>query len=237
MIEQTQCRNLLLRSLNEGDFDLIAGYLEPVDLSGNQILASPGKPIAEVFFIETGIATYSEVGSRARIGIAHVGFEGMSGWSVLLGDDLSTDEARMSAFGGTAHRMSPGELLAACEASTGLSKTLLRFVRVLLVQLGRTITSSLTQSVDERLCRWTLMAHDRVEGDRILVTHEEIAVMLAVRRATITDLLHMLEGEGLIRSERGKVFVLDRAGLKRRAGAAYGFYESEYSRLIQPFPV
>ena len=81
------------------------------------------------------------------------------------------------------------------------------------------------------------MAHDRVEGDEIVVTHTEIAVMLGIRRASVTDTLHILEGERLIHSRRGQVTVLDRNGLRRRAGATYGFAEEEYSRLIAPFPM
>jgi DNA-binding transcriptional regulator YhcF (GntR family) len=80
------------------------------------------------------------------------------------------------------------------------------------------------------------MAHDRIEGDEIRVTHEEIAVMLAVRRASVTDALHVLEGENLIRATRGRVLVRNRSGLRRIAGDAYGFFEAEYSRLIAPFP-
>jgi DNA-binding transcriptional regulator YhcF (GntR family) len=80
------------------------------------------------------------------------------------------------------------------------------------------------------------MAHDRIEEDEINVTHDEIAVMLAVRRASVTDALHILEGEGLIRSHRGRVLVRDRNGLLRHAGETYGYFEREYSSMIAPFP-
>jgi DNA-binding transcriptional regulator YhcF (GntR family) len=80
------------------------------------------------------------------------------------------------------------------------------------------------------------MAHDRIEGDEIKVTHDNIALMLAVRRASVTDALHMLEGQGLIRGHRGRVTIRDREGLLRIAGDSYGYYEAEYTRLIAPFP-
>ena len=143
----------------------------------------------------------------------------------------------MTASGGSAYKIFTDDLLAACSASETLRDLLLRFARAFMVQLSTTIVSSLTQSIDTRLCRWTLMAHDRVEGDEIVVTHTEIAVMLGIRRSSVTDALHILEGERLIRSRRGHVTVIDREGLRRRAGATYGFAEEEYSRLIAPFPV
>ncbi len=80
------------------------------------------------------------------------------------------------------------------------------------------------------------MAHDRIQGDEIKVTHDNIALMLAVRRASVTDALHILEGQGLIRGNRGRVTIRDREGLLLIVGETYGFYEAEYSRLIAPFP-
>jgi hypothetical protein len=80
------------------------------------------------------------------------------------------------------------------------------------------------------------MAQDRIEGDEIKVTHDENAVMLAVRRSSVTDALHILESKGLIRAYRGRVIIRDRDGLRRHAGKTYGYFEREYSWLIAPFP-
>jgi DNA-binding transcriptional regulator YhcF (GntR family) len=80
------------------------------------------------------------------------------------------------------------------------------------------------------------MSRDRIGSDEIKVTHDALALMLAIRRASVTDALHILEGEGLIRSSRGLIVVRDREGLRRHAGETYGFYEAEYTRLIAPFP-
>jgi CRP-like cAMP-binding protein len=203
----------------------------------DRLLAHPGEPIETVCFPEQGIVTVSDVlADGTRIGIGHIGFDGFVCWPVLLGANRSPHEVRVTAAGGSAIHIAPADLLRACSASSSLREQLLRFVQVFLVQLSRTIVSSLTQSVDTRLCRWTLMAHDRIEGDDIKVTHDEIAVMLAVRRASVTDALHILEGEGLIRCRRGVVTVRDRVGLLRHAGETYGLFEAEYSRLIAPFP-
>ncbi len=80
------------------------------------------------------------------------------------------------------------------------------------------------------------MNHDRLDGDEIVLTHEQLGVMLGVRRATVTDTLHILEGEHLIRSLRGRIVILDRPGLVDFAGHVYGAAEEAYSRLIAPFP-
>ena len=236
-ITQNSSRNLILQSLPEEDFALLAPHLSRRELEVGSVLATVGKPIDTICFPEAGIITFSDVMSDgSRVGIAHLGFDGFAGWPVLLGCDLAAHDARVTADGGTALHLSPAELLEACRGSETLRTALLRFVQAFTVQLGRTIVSSLTQPVHTRLCRWTLMAHDRAGSDEIKVTHDEIAVMLGIRRASVTDTLHILEGDGLIRCSRGRVVIRDREGLRQRAGETYGYYEAEYSRLIAPFP-
>ena len=234
---QGSCRNILLRTMNAADFALLAPFLSSTTVEVDEVLAAPGQPMEALVFLEGGIVTLSEqtAGSN-RIGIGHIGYEGLVNWPLLLGSDVAPHEARMTAVGGSAFRVSAEDLMAVCRASPALHDLLLRYVRALTVQLSCTIVSSLTQSVDTRLCRWTLMAFDRVDSDELEVTHEEIAVMLAIRRASVTDALHILEGEHLIRCNRGRVFIRDREGLKQRAGNTYGAAEAEYSRLIAPFP-
>lgn len=236
-VSQLGCRNLLLRSLPEEDFALIAPKLRRVTLNLGEEIAGPGESIATACFPEGGIISLSErLKDGRRIGIGHFGYEGFAGWPVILGCNRSQHEARVTANAGDAYSIFASDLQDACGASETLRGLLLRFVHVFVVQLGRTIVSSLIQPVETRLCRWTLMAHDRLEGDEIKVTHDEIAIMLAVRRASVTDALHVLEGEGLIRAHRGRVVVRDREALRRHAGETYGYFEAEYSRLIAPFP-
>lgn len=223
--------------MREQDFALVAAKARPVELNIGDVLASAGEPFKGCYFPEAGIITFSDLlADGMRIGIGHLGYDGFAGWPLILGCGPSPHEARVTADGGTAIWLPAEDFVAACEQSETLRDLLLRFVQAFLVQLGRTIVSSLIQPVETRLCRWTLMAHDRIDGDEIKVTHDEIAVMLAIRRASVTDALHILEGEGLIRSHRGRVVVRNRDGLRAHAGETYGYYEAEYSRLIAPFP-
>jgi hypothetical protein len=76
------------------------------------------------------------------------------------------------------------------------------------------------------------MAQDRVGQATLPLTHEFLALMLGVRRAGVTETLHALEREKLIRPSRGQVEVIDRPRLEKRAGASYGVPEAEYRRLI-----
>ena len=76
------------------------------------------------------------------------------------------------------------------------------------------------------------MAHDRVPRDEIPLTHEFLALMLAVRRAGVTQALQALVKQGLVKAARGEITVLDRDGLEASAGESYGVPEREYRRLL-----
>ncbi len=152
--------------------------------------------------------------------------------STLLGDDRWPHDVVMRAERGEALRMPADALLDAVEESGSLRRTLLRFANVFMIQMGRTIVSSLAHPIERRMARWILLYHDRVAADEICMTHEEFRLMLGVRRSSVTEALHRLEEEQAVRSVRGKVIVRDRAKLLELAGDTYGRSEREYQRLI-----
>ena len=86
--------------------------------------------------------------------------------------------------------------------------------------------------IEQRLARWVLMAHDRIETSQLPLTHEFLSLMLGVRRAGVTNALHILEGQGLIKSLRGQIHLLNRKGMEAVAGDLYGTPKAEYKRLI-----
>lgn len=229
-------RNILLDRLSAADFAFLKPSLERVSLREAEVLLEAYKPIDYLCFPESGIASVHEIfGDGSRVGVGIIGMEGLTGWPALLGADHSPHEASVAIGGGTAFRISTADLLAACAARPTLLALFLRYVQCFLNQMGRTILSNLHDPVERRLGRWLLMNHDRLEGDEIRLTHEQLGVMLGVRRASVTDTLHILQGEGLILSRRGVLTIRDRDRLVAFAGEAYGVAEAEYARLIAPF--
>ena len=101
-----------------------------------------------------------------------------------------------------------------------------------MVQTAYTSICNARALLDERLARWILMAHDPLSGDRIPLTHDLRALMLGVRRASVTEALQALVKQGLLKSGRGEITVLDRKGLEANANGSYGIPEREYRRLI-----
>jgi hypothetical protein len=117
-------------------------------------------------------------------------------------------------------------------ASSSLHQRLLRFVQTFMIQTAQTALANGSHLLEERLARWLLMCHDRVDGDALFTTHEFLSLMLGVRRAGVTEALKVLEDRGLISTKRSQVTVLDRVKLEAVAGDSYGVPEAEYARLF-----
>jgi CRP-like cAMP-binding protein len=229
--------NLLLQAMSDGDFALIEPHLERVPLRADHVICPANQPIREFCFLEGGVASFHDILSDgSRVGLGIIGYEGLTGWPALLGTEISPHEATVAIARGTALRLPVGRLHEARARSADLNDLLLRFVHAFIRQMGRTIVSNLTDPIERRLSRWLLMNQDRLQTDDIELTHKQIGVMLGVRRASVTDAVHLLEGQGLIKSTRGHILIRDREGLERLTGESYGAAEAEYSRLIAAFP-
>ncbi|MGU3407919.1 Crp/Fnr family transcriptional regulator [Methylobacterium brachiatum] len=148
---------------------------------------------------------------------------------------LSTDRGPFTTFiqgEGEALRISAADLRAALDASSALRDLLGRYVQSFIVQIGGTTYANSDLTIEGRLARWLLMYQDRFEQDDLPITHEFLSLMLGVRRPGVTTATHVLEGAGTIRTQRGRITVLDREKLEDMAGDAYGAAEAEYERLI-----
>ena len=232
VIDQSILRNCLLARLPADDFALLAPHMERVACPQFTVLVERDAPIRDVFFMEGGVASVTAVSPEGQVTEAGViGREGFVTPAVVLGADRVTTNVAMQ-IAGTAHRVDRGALLAAVGRSDGLRDRLTRFAQVLMVQTTYTLLANAVHQIDERLARWLLMCHDRVDGDDLHLTHEFMSIMLSVRRPSVTNALHVLEGTGYIKAERGYVTITDRAALQAFAADAYGQPEAEYRRLM-----
>ena len=234
-LDQSAVRNRLLRALSPADFALLAPHLAPGKAGKGATLFEKDAPIEAAWFMESGIASLvaiSAEGQRVESGL--FGREGFGPVAIVMGGDRSPYEGQVQ-MADDYLRIGAEPLAAAIERSASLRGILLRFAQSLSVQTSYTALSNAVHPIDERLARWLLMCHDRVDGADLPMTHEFLSVMLAVRRPSVTTALHVLEGNGFIRAERGRITVRNRAAMEEFAGDSYGPPEREYERLIGPF--
>jgi len=227
--------NRLLKSLSAADRAALLPDLETASLATSQIIERSNERISYVYFVTSGLA--SVVGTTTepeqRIEVGMVGYEGMTGLAVVLGDDRSTNETVVQAAG-TALRISSVALRRTLQDSATLSAALLRYVHVFMMQCSQTALANGRGRLSERLARWLLMWQDRLKTRHLTVTHEFLALLLGVRRQGVTLALHELEGQGLIKGKRNRITVVDREGLLGLANGFYGVPEAEYDRTIRP---
>jgi CRP-like cAMP-binding protein len=223
--------NHLLKQLFPHDAAMLSPMLEHVDLKQDETLFEPLQEIPYVYFFNGGLS--SEVAVNAdghRIEVGCIGYEGFSGVPVVLGVDSSPHRSFMQA-GASALRISSADLRRAMASSPTLSSLLLRLAHVFMCQIAATALADGRYRVEQRLARWLLMSEDRL-GQELPLTHDFLALMLGVRRPSVTDALHVLEGEQAIVAERGLIKVRSRTKLESLAGDAYGAPEAEYRRVI-----
>ncbi len=227
-------RNRLLRAMSRQDFARLQPRLERVPLDVNEVLVEPYKPIRHVYFIEEGLGSVIAVSSDGeQIEVGHVGNEGVTAEAVILGLNRTPNETFVQVAG-SALRLSAVDLASAMATSPTLQALLLRYVQTLIIQITHSALANGRYTSHRRLARWLLMCHDRMAGDDLRVTHEFLALMLGVRRAGVTQALHLLEDKQIIKAVRGRVHVLDRTAFEDVAGGCYGLPEAQYNTLIGP---
>ena len=118
--------------------------------------------------------------------------------------------------------LSPLQLRELMLESDTLREEFLRSGFTLFVQTSRTALANSRNTIEARLARWVLMAQDRLDGDEFSLTHEFLALMLAVRRPGVTQALAALRDLGVIETRRSLLKVVDRAALERVSGGSYG---------------
>jgi CRP-like cAMP-binding protein len=199
---------------------LLERHLEAVDLPLRKVLAARNSRVEQVYFIERGIASVVANGKYA-IEAGIIGREGMSGMSVVMGNGDRVPHETYMQIAGNGLRLSARELRKAIRASTALHHVLLGYVHSFMTQTTQTALANGRSKIEERLARWLLLAHDRVDGDELLLTQEFLAVMLGVRRPGVTTALQELERKRLIAHRRSVITIEDRKGLERNSNGAY----------------
>jgi CRP-like cAMP-binding protein len=215
-------RNHILKALSPEDFALLQPSMHHVELGIKDRLEVPYQPIENVYFPESGIASVVATmtgGRQSEVGI--IGCDGMTGVAVLLGQDRSPNETYIQVAG-NGWLLPVESLCHAIDESEPLRNSLLRYAHAFLVQSSRTALVNGHSKIEERLARWLLMVDDRMEGNRISLTHEFLATMLGARRPGVTIALQMLEYRGLIHAKRGEITIVDRPGMIKLTHGAYG---------------
>ena len=229
---QGEVRNRLLAAIAPDEFERLEPRLTRRSFGLREPILPADEPIDIAYFPERGLASYvSPNDVETEVGI--VGREGFVGASIVLHVDRMPLKV-VSQLAGSGFTIPADALRDAMADSPGLRGLLARYVHVFMMQAASTAYANAHFTVEQRLARWLLMTHDRLDGDEMELTHDFLAVMLCVRRPGVTVATHVLEGNHAIRARRGRITILDREKLTELAGDSYGLAEAEYERVIGP---
>jgi CRP-like cAMP-binding protein len=224
--------NDLLGRLPEDAYARWLPQLEPFELPLGKVLYEAGGNQSHVYFPTTAIVSLlyvMEDGSSAEIAV--VGNEGILGISLFMGG-LSTPSRAVVQSAGYGYRLEAAMLMEEFNRSGPVMHSLLRYTQALITQMSQTAVCNRHHSLDQQLCRWLLLSLDRLRSDELIMTQELIANMLGVRREGVTEAAGRLQKAGLIQYRRGRIVVLDRAGLEERSCECYAVVKNEYDRLL-----
>lgn len=229
-------QNHLLAALPAAEFERLGAHLSLVALPLGQVLYESGSQQKSVYFPTTAIVSLLYMmADGASAEIAVVGNEGIIGVSLFMGGETTPSRAVVQSAG-HAFQLS-GKLLKEEFSRAGVMQhLLLRYTQALLTQMAQTAVCNRHHSLDQQLCRWLLLSLDRLVGNELVMTQELIANMLGVRREGVTEAAGSLQNAGLIKYSRGRITVLDRAGLEARTCECYAVVKKEFDRLLPTAP-
>jgi CRP-like cAMP-binding protein len=224
--------NALLAALPDAERARWLLHLEPVELPLGAVLYEADIRLTHVYFPTTAIVSLIYVmDNGATTEIAIVGNEGVVGVSLFMGGESTTSRAVVQSAG-MGYRLKASQTMEEFNRTGPAMNLLLRYTQALITQMAQTAVCNRHHSLDQQLCRWLLLSLDRLPSNELVVTQELIANLLGVRREGVTEAAGRLHAAGLITYRRGRITVLDRVQLERRACECYRVVKKEYDRLL-----
>ena len=224
--------NRLLARLPPEEMERLRPHLEPVSFALGKVIYESGGRQNYIYFPITVIISLlylMENGTSAEMGVA--GNEGLVGIALFMGGDTVPNRAVVQSAG-VAFRMKTKVLQDEFARGGTFQRLLLRYTQALMTQMSQTAVCNRLHTIEQQLCRWLLLSHDRLDSDKLVMTQELIANMLGVRREGVTHAAGRLQENELISYVRGRITILDRPGLEASVCECYRVVKDEYDRLL-----
>jgi CRP-like cAMP-binding protein len=228
-------RNYILSHLSQETLDRLEPNLETLELKLRTEVYQQEDKMTHLYFPHDtvlSLVTMLEDGSSVEVGLA--GFEGFVCVDAILSDGKNPHSLNqiIAQIEGRATRLRVDVALEEFKRGGDFQHLVLNYMRTLFVQMNHSVVANIRCTLEQRLCRWLLMVHDRVPGDELKLTQEFIAQMLGVRRAGVSVAAGILQQMNMIEYRRGHITILDRKGLEETAGSHYTETKGEFDLYI-----
>lgn len=229
-------QNSLLAALPKKDFERILPDLKYVDMPLGWTMSESGDHVNYLHFPTSGIVSLIYVledGSSSEVAL--VGNEGLVGVSIFMGGESMPSSTEVQSAGG-AYRLSRKVMKQEFALGGKLQTLALLYTQALIAQTSQTAVCNQHHSLEQRFCRWLLMSLDRLHDTEVIITQEMISNLLGVRRESITEAVGQLQKDGVVEKNRGRLNILDRPEVEKRACECYSMVQQEYDRLLPAVP-
>lgn len=233
---RSRSHNLILDSLPPEDCDYLWPNLQRVELQQGEIIHPYQSPVTEVYFPTVGVLSLinsTAEGDTVEIGVT--GNEGVAGVPLFLGQTRTLYQVEVQIMG-SALKLKAGIFLEALNRSAILRQRLAAFTYSKMLQISQSAVCNRFHGVEERLCRWLLIAQDRTKSPELLLTRDILAQMIGARRPAVSLVTGALQTAGLIRAERGRITILNREEMEASSCECYRIVGQELDRYIHQMP-
>ena len=227
--------NLLLASLPDEERERLTPYLHEVVLEFQQILIEPNREITDIYFPYDAItSTIQEMNDGDSVETGLMGIEGFVGVQLWLRSP-TTPTRTVVQVPGKAHHMHAADFIAHVrDTDSPLNELCAKYTHAFLIMTSQTAACNRLHPINERLCRWLKLVHNRLRRDEFPIRQEFLAQMLGVHRPTVSTAANMLQQAGLIKYSRGQMRVLDEDGLRNGSCECLELMEKQFENVFKP---
>jgi CRP-like cAMP-binding protein len=232
MTNQPRPANKILTALPHEEFERLRPKLREMNFHLGETVYLPEQKMDYAYFVNRGIVSWLaavENGNTVEAGV--IGPEGIAGVAIVLGAN-STPNQGLAQSEVQVSRIAARDLIAEFRQNGKLNEMILRFVQSMFTQVAQTAACNRLHTLDQRLARWLLMTHDRIDDSKLPLTQEFLSRMLGVRRAGVSVAANSLRQQGLIDYHRSDIVVVDRPGVERISCECYKIVKQEYDAYL-----
>ncbi|MCI0599698.1 MAG: Crp/Fnr family transcriptional regulator [Beijerinckiaceae bacterium] len=226
--------NRLLKTFDSASRGRIYRCLERIEAGRGDVICEAGGVLNYTYFPEGAVLSLLTVlKDGSAVETINIGREGAFGLLSGLYKRESFNRALVQ-LPGALLRVRSDELCKEFDRSAHLRNLFVAYSRAQVIQIQQTVACNALHTTRQRICRWLLMMHDRVEGEFLKCTHEVLAQVLGANRKSVTLAAQSLQREGLITYHRGRLQVLDRRGLEKASCECYAVIKDRFDAFFTP---
>jgi CRP-like cAMP-binding protein len=227
--------NLLLAALPDTERERLAPYLHEIVLEFHQVLIEPNQEIKNLYFPYDAItSTIQELSDGDCVETGLMGIEGFVGVQLWL-HARTTPTRTLVQIPGKAHHMRAADFIRHVrDTDSPLNELCAKYTHAFLNMTSQTAACNRLHPINERLCRWLKLVHNRLRRDEFPIRQEFMAMMLGVHRPTVSTTANMLQQAGLISYSRGQMRILDADGLRNGSCECLELIEKQFEKVFRP---